>query len=195
MQAVTWLTITGTFVVGVVLALLGSMKLDLAKRLDISETRFGGLVSALHLALAPAMLLSGILVDRLGLQGVLIVGSLNTALAVWSFAAARSYARALVSVVVLGCGAACVSVATTVLMPEVFFGRNEQVAASLNLGNVFFALGADYSHVAGTVAADHGLPPVAERAGGALPRAGRPGGDRSAALVSVGIRGTGRHHE
>ena len=39
MQAVTWLTISGAFVLGVVLTLLGSIKLELGRRLGIGDTR------------------------------------------------------------------------------------------------------------------------------------------------------------
>ena len=49
-------TIASAFAVGMVLALLGSIKLPLAKRLQLNEARVGGLLSALSLALIPMML-------------------------------------------------------------------------------------------------------------------------------------------
>src|SRR5262245_24984418 len=90
-RAVTAVTISGAFVFGMVLALLGSIKLPLAKRLALDEARVGALLSALNLALVPMMLLSGVLIDTLGVQPVLIVGSLLTALAIFALTLRRSY--------------------------------------------------------------------------------------------------------
>lgn len=133
-------TIASAFVVGMVLALLGSIKLPLAKRLAIDETRIGGLVSALFFAIIPLMLLSGILIDRFGVKTVLVGGSLLTAIGLTMLALSRSYLNALGSVLLLGAAGACLSNGGTFLMPKAFFPENE--AASLNLGNVFFGLGA-----------------------------------------------------
>jgi fucose permease len=139
-ETVTPVTITSAFVVGMVLALLGSIKLPLAKRLELNEVRVGGLLSALMLALIPLMLLSGILIDQLGVRGVLLVGSLVTALALFGLALSQTYAHALGAILVAGAGAACLSSGSSVLMPRAFFPDN--LAASANLGNVFFGLGA-----------------------------------------------------
>src|SRR5262249_62161825 len=85
-------TIASAFAFGMVLALLGSIKLPLAQRLGIDEARVGGLLSALNLAFIPMMLISGILVDRLGIQGVLIVGSVLAGLAIFALALVKTYA-------------------------------------------------------------------------------------------------------
>src|SRR2546421_6262162 len=140
MQAVTAVTISGAMVFGMVLALLGSLKLALAKRLDVGETRVGGLLAALNLSLIPMMLFSGVFLDEWGARPVLIAGSLVLALAVISLGARPTYTRAFVAVLFAGLGAAMVSTASLVLMPRAFFPT--EPAASLNLGNVFFALGA-----------------------------------------------------
>jgi fucose permease len=135
------LTIAGAFVFGMMLAMLGSIKLPLAQRLGIDEARIGGLLSALNLALIPMMLISGILVDQLGIRGVLVIGSLVTGLAVFSLGMARNYSACLFAILVTGAGGACISTGATKLMPAAFF--NEQnPAAAVNLGNVFFGLGA-----------------------------------------------------
>jgi fucose permease len=140
MQAVTAVTISGAMIFGMVLALLGSLKLALAKRLDVGETRVGGLLAALNLSLIPMMLFSGVLLDGLGARPVLIAGSVVLALAVISLGAQPTYGRAFVAVLFAGLGAALLSTASLVLMPRAFFPT--EPAASLNLGNVFFALGA-----------------------------------------------------
>lgn len=142
MQAVTLLTIAGAFVLGMVLPLLGNIKLMLAEHSGFDESKIGGLVGALSLALIPMMLLSGILLDEFGAGLVMVLGSLLTTGALWTLTMRSSFAWALAAVCVLGLGAASMSTATTVLMPNAFFGPRNNVAASLNLGNVFFAAGA-----------------------------------------------------
>jgi fucose permease len=141
LQPITMVTIGAAFVFGMVLALLGSLKLALAKRLDLNEGRVSTLFAALNLALMPMMILSGVVVDLGGVTPVLIFGSLLTALALFTLAVRPGYGQALFALLLAGLGSAGVSTASIVLMPRAFFGPN-QVTASLNLGNVFFALGA-----------------------------------------------------
>jgi fucose permease len=141
-HGVTIVTITGACVFGMVLALVGSLKLVLAKRLGIDETRTGGLLSALHLAFIPAMLLSGVLIDRVDVRLVLVGGCLLTALAFYGLTLGSTYQGALGALLLAGVGAACVSTACVVLMPHAFFeGTDGKLTAALNLGTVFFALG------------------------------------------------------
>jgi fucose permease len=141
-QGTTAITITGAFVFGMVLALVGSLKMALAKRLDLGEGRIGGLLSALHLAFVPAMLLSGLLSDQIDDRIVLVAGCILTALAFHGLTLRATYNTALVSMLMAGVGAACVSVACVVLMPQAFFeGDPHKVTAALNVGMVFFALG------------------------------------------------------
>ncbi len=135
-------TCTAASVFGMLLALLGSLKLKLAERLEIGEGRVGGLLAALNLALIPMMLASGLLIDTFGVRLVLIVGSLLSAIAVFSLALRRNYVAALGCVLFLGAGAACLSTASVVLMPRAFGFGADRLAASLNLGYVFVALGA-----------------------------------------------------
>ena len=49
-------TVAGAFVCGMMLALLGGLKLALAKRLELGEGRVGALLSVLNLALLPTVL-------------------------------------------------------------------------------------------------------------------------------------------
>jgi fucose permease len=139
--SVAVVTCTAAFVFGMLVALLGSVKLKLAERLHIGEGRIGGLLGALSLALIPMMLVSGLLIDALGVRFVLIVGALLAAVAVFGLTLRRSYAAALACVLVLGAGSACLSTASVVLMPLAFFGQHG-LPASVNLGYVFVALGA-----------------------------------------------------
>jgi fucose permease len=144
--SLTALTIAAAVAFGLVLTLLGSIKLALAKRLAISEAQVGGLLSALNLALIPMMLLSGFLIDSWGPRHVLIAGSVLTAVGLFSLTYRPTYTWALLCILVVGLGGACLSTGSMVLMPEAFFPRaHGEVAnresAALNLGNVFFGLG------------------------------------------------------
>src|SRR5437868_12368354 len=133
-------TVAGAFVCGLMLALLGGLKLALAKRLELGEGRVGALLSVLNLALLPTVLLCGVLLDRVGIRAVMVLGSLVLALAVLALSARLSRNGALAAVLAAGLGGAAVATASMVLMPRAFFPG--EPSASLNLGNVFVALGA-----------------------------------------------------
>lgn len=132
--------IASAFVFGMLLALLGSIKLPLARRLALDETRVGALLAALNLALIPMVLVSGVVVDRIGVRGVVIAGSALAAIGLVGLAFAESYRIALASLFAAGLGGSCLTAGAMVLMPRAFFEDN--ASASLNLGNVFFGLGA-----------------------------------------------------
>jgi fucose permease len=125
---------------GMVLALLGSVKPALAKRLGMDEARVGGLLSALNLALIPMLVIGGLLVDHFGARPLLIAGSLVTGLAVFALAVSRTYRACLYAVLLTAAGAACLNAGAVRLMPVAFFDGSP--AASLNLGMIFFGLGA-----------------------------------------------------
>jgi fucose permease len=144
--SLTALTIAAAVAFGVVLTLLGSIKLALAKRLGIGEAQVGGLLSALNLALIPMMLLSGFLIDSWGARHVLLAGAVLTAVGLFGLTFRPTYSWALLCILVVGLGGACLSTGSMVLMPEAFFPRSlgevpNRESAALNLGNVFFGLG------------------------------------------------------
>lgn len=135
-------TLISAFLCGSCLTILGSIKLALARRLGIGEGRVGLLLGALNLALIPMMLASGMLVDEIGVEWVLMSGALLAALAVACLAMSLTFRAALASTLFLGAGIAGVSTSCSVLMLHAFFPLNMPAAAALNLGNVFFGLGA-----------------------------------------------------
>jgi fucose permease len=138
--SVTAATVAGAFIVGIALVLLESFLPLLSKRLSLSESQSEWLVSAQNLTLIPMMFLSGLMIDCWAVKPVLIVGSLLTALAMGSLAVSRTTQRVFVSIMLLGAGGACLSTSASVLMLSAFYP--DHAAASQNLGNVFFALGA-----------------------------------------------------
>jgi fucose permease len=146
MSSVMLVTISAAFAFGMVLALLGSLKLSLAKRLNLGEGRISMLLSAFNFTLLPMMLLTGILIDQYGVRWVLIAASCMTAVAIVTLGIHPTFGRALVGTLLAGLGSAGLSTSSIVLMPKAFAPDPKQMMreaeASLNLGNVFFALGA-----------------------------------------------------
>jgi MFS family permease len=140
-DAVTAVTVSGAAVFGMVLALLGSIKLALARQFDLTGQRVAGLLATLNLALIPMTVLGGFLVDWWSPRLVLLLGSLLTTTALFAMSYAPTYRRATWAVLVLGFGAAAVSTATIKLMPHAFFPESGMVQR-LSLGHVFIALGA-----------------------------------------------------
>jgi MFS family permease len=139
--SVTAVTICGAFVVGLILVLLENIRPVLAKRLAVGDGQIDWILSSLNLSFIPMMLFSGMLIDQAGVKLIFLVSSVTTALALFWLSRGETPAAALGAIVLGGAGAAGLSTASTVLMRDAFFGDGYE-AASQNLGNVFFAMGA-----------------------------------------------------
>jgi fucose permease len=128
---------------GMGVALIGSVKLPLARRLEIDEARVGGLVSIFPFAMIPIIAAAGFLNDHLGPQVIMIAGSLVFAASLAILALAKRYPEALASVLLLSGGWSLCIVAGNVLTPYAFPADdpNNKTYAT-NLANVFFGLGA-----------------------------------------------------
>jgi fucose permease len=133
-------TVSGAFVVGMVLVLLESTQQVLAKRLNLSEGRVEWLLASMNLSLIPMMLISGLVIDHWEVKPVLIVGSIATSAAVLTLAMSETTGRVFGSILLLGAGGACLSTSSIVLMLRAF--DEAHPGAAQNLGNVFFAAGA-----------------------------------------------------
>ena len=83
------------------LALLGSVKLALAQKLEIDEAQVGGLVSLFGFTMIPVILTAGFLTDLIGQQVILIGGTILMSIGLLVLAASRRYGTALVSVLLL----------------------------------------------------------------------------------------------
>jgi len=138
--------VAALLVSGMGVALLGSVKVALAHKLGIDETRVGGLVSLFGFTLIPVILTAGFLTDLVGRQVVMVSGSVLFALSLAVLAAARSYLAALAAVVMLSGGWALMINVGNVLTPVAFQpagdSQGEGTAFATNLANVFFGLGA-----------------------------------------------------
>jgi hypothetical protein len=140
-QVVTAWAMGDALVFGLALGLLASLKQSLAQRHDLTEGRLSKLLPVLNFTLIPLLLLAGALVDRAGVQPMMIAGSVLLALALLALGARLTLGRAVAAVLAGAAGAATLGVAGLVLMPRAFFGVR-QASASLNVGMVFMALGA-----------------------------------------------------
>ncbi len=119
-------------------ALLGSIKVPLARKLKIDEARIGGLVAAFGFTLIPAMLAVGFLSDLLGRQPVTIGGAVLFTASLVLFAQASAYWMVLVAVLLLSTGwAALINVVNPLSLPA--FGGTE--AYAINLGCFIFGIG------------------------------------------------------
>src|SRR5262245_20472832 len=127
-------------ITGMCLALLGSIKVPLARRLQLDEARVGGLISIFGFTLIPIMLTVGFLTDQFGPQNVLIGGSLLLVASLALLASAKGYPTALAAVILLCAGWTLLVVVGNVLTPKAF--PSDNIAYATNLANVFFGIGA-----------------------------------------------------
>lgn len=136
----TW--IAGLLTCGMGVAVLGSVKVALSKRLQIDEARVGGLVSMFGFAMIPVMLVMGFLTDLLDKQAVVVVGSLLIVASLVLLSRPSKYWHALVAVLLLSAGWSALVNVLNVMMEAAFGG---QPTFHMNLGNVFFGLGAFFT--------------------------------------------------
>ena len=136
-QVVALLSVFG---LGMAFSIIGALKLELVRVLNIDDAQFGKLISALMFASLIVVLIIGPLVDLLGYKPIAIVGFAVGFASVFMLISTGSYSMALLSCVILGIGAMCLNLGNT-LLPIVLFGGQNAPAAS-NFGNVFFGLGA-----------------------------------------------------
>lgn len=129
-----------SFGLGVCFSLLGAISVKLMPRLQISQARFGTLVTAFMSACLVASLLMGVVCDRLGYGPVAVFGSVLSAVCVLLLARSRSFAAVFASCLLFGFGAMALNTAGNTLIPIVLFGGQDPAAAS-NLGNVAFGVG------------------------------------------------------
>jgi fucose permease len=133
----TW--IAGLLATGMGVALLGSVKVPLARRLQMDEARVGGLVSMFGFAMIPVMLAMGFLTDLFDKQAVVIAGSLLMVASLVVLSRSARYWHALLAVLLLSAGWSALINVLNVGMEAAFGGPP---TFHMNLGNFFFGLGA-----------------------------------------------------
>ncbi|MCI0641056.1 MAG: MFS transporter [Gemmataceae bacterium] len=130
---------------GLGVALLGSIKVALARKLQIDEAKVGGLVSLFGFTMIPVILTAGFLTDLVGRQVVMIGGSALFAASLAALGLARCYAQALGSVILFSAAWSLTINVGNVLVPLAFGGTT---AFATNFGNVLFGLGAFLTPIA-----------------------------------------------
>jgi fucose permease len=132
--------VTALLAGGMGVAILGSVKVPLARRLQIDEAKIGGLVSIFGFAMIPIIFAAGFLTDLLGKQAVFVSGSALMGVSLALLARATTYPAALLAVVLFSAAWSLLINVGNVLTPIAFSGGS--TAFATNLGNVFFGLGA-----------------------------------------------------
>jgi len=133
--------ILNVFALGIVFALIGAVKLKLADKLGIDDAKVGGLISTLMFTSIFMVLFIGPLVDAWGHKPFAVLGFFLVGVAIFLFSSFNSYKGVVFACVLLGVGGMCVNTVGNTLMPIVLFG-GKNAPAALNLGNMFFGLGA-----------------------------------------------------
>lgn len=141
----TWMQVAALAVAGMCHALLGSVKVPLARKLAIDEARVGGLVSVFGFTLIPMVLVFGFLVDAVGKQAVLGGGFALLIAAMLLLAGQKSYPLTLVAVLLLGTGWSALVNVLNVTSPPAFLPPEEiktRMSYAMNMGDFVFGMGA-----------------------------------------------------
>jgi fucose permease len=141
----TLMQIAALAVAGMCHALLGSVKVPLARRMKIDETRVGGLVSVFGFTLIPMVFAAGFLVDEIGKQSVLGGGFLLVILSLVMLSRLTTYRSALLAVLILGTGWSALVNVLNVTSPPAFLPLDEikeRMSYAMNMGDFIFGMGA-----------------------------------------------------
>jgi hypothetical protein len=137
-----WLITTvfaAAFLAGAVFALPAILATSLTNHLQLSEGRRRTLRSLWFLLLVPMMLVSGLLIDKLGVQTVLLTGALLAALALVVVERAASQGSALGAMLLFAGASAALMTGSLIAMPQAIFP--DRPARSINLGSLAIVLG------------------------------------------------------
>ena len=129
----------GLFTYGVVASFLGATLPELRTRVGLDLTHAGSLFSFLYFPQVPMVFLAGPLIDRFGKKLVLVAGFLCSAAALIGMAYSASYALLGALLFILGLGSSSAMAAANTLIPDLY---PENPSSGLNLGGIFFGMGA-----------------------------------------------------
>ena len=116
------MTAAGLFLGGLCAAVLGSVKLPLARRLQMDDGRIGVLVAAFSITFLPVVLASGWLIDRVGSEFVFMGSLVGIAVGLVALAAAANFAWAIVAAVLLSIAWSTLINVVHVMIPLAFAG-------------------------------------------------------------------------
>ena len=141
----TTMQILALTVAGMCHALLGSIKVPLAEKLQINEDRVGGLLSAFGFTTIPMAFAAGIFADTFGRQLVIVVALLMLIASVLVLSSAKKYASAVMAVLLLGVGWSALVNVLNVLQGSAFlpiFRAGAPLSSAMNFGDFIFGMGA-----------------------------------------------------
>ena len=141
----TTMQVLGLAIGGMCHSLLGSIKVPLAKKLNIKEDKVGALVSAFGFTMIPMAFAAGIMADEIGRDLVLGIALGIMICSVLVLANAKTYTAAVIAVLLLGTGwSALVNVLNALQGPAFlpFFGKDTPLSSAMNLGDFVFGAGA-----------------------------------------------------
>jgi fucose permease len=139
-NAVTWVALLSVFGFGIVMALIGAIKLKLAQKLNLNDAQVGKLISALLFTSLIMVLVSGPFLDKFGHRLTILLGFIITCIAILIIGNARTYGTAILGCIILGIGGSGLNTGgNTLIVPAI---NPDNPAAANNFGNVFFGLGA-----------------------------------------------------
>ena len=133
-------------IAGMCHALIGSVKLPLAKQLEIPESRVGQLISVFGFTLIPMAFAAGYFADTVGRNLVVEAGFVLVIVSVLVLATLKSYKMALVSILLLGTGWSALVNVLNALQGPAFLSRDDvsvdNLPFAMNLGDFIFGMGA-----------------------------------------------------
>lgn len=131
----------GMFVFGIVVAMLGAVLPLVSEPLGLGLDSAGHLFLALNGAILVGSLAVGLVVDRFGFRGPLVLGPVVIALALVLVPAAGSFVSLVAAVTLLGLGGSTTNAGPNILVADLY-GEPRAKNAALNRVGVFFGLGA-----------------------------------------------------
>lgn len=130
--------IFGVFAFGMIVALLGSIKLKLTPRIGADDAQFGKIVAVLQWTMVAMAIIGGVAIDNFGHRTILVAGIVISALAVVLIGSGKTTSAVMGACVLLGVGGQFVNLGGNTLIPALF----QDPSAGSNVGNTFFGLGA-----------------------------------------------------
>lgn len=126
---------------GAIISLLVGLKLEIAERYRINDSKVGLVFSSFMLAGAIGVIFLSALIDVFGHKAITIFGFAFTAVALFMLANARSFRQTMAMYVLMSIGTMCIISVGNTILPLVLFG-GENASAATNLGNAFYGVGA-----------------------------------------------------
>jgi MFS family permease len=138
-QALVPATLVAAFFAGLAPALLAALRPFVGQRFQVDDRRARRTGIALRLAMIPAMVATGSIVDHGESQVLLVVASMVLALGLTGLAVSRSLIQAVLAAVLVGTAGGALAVGSLALMPRAFAPAS--AFAAMNLGALSITLG------------------------------------------------------